>query len=81
MMTSACAKNSPKASHPSPTPPPRTRITHQGKGTALHHATHSGHPEVVAILLQEGADPRARDNRGERAGDSFDEEVSINREH
>lgn len=47
----------------------------QGKGTALHHATHSGHPEVVAMLLEKGADPKAQDNRGERPGDKFDPEV------
>ncbi|CAN0501607.1 unnamed protein product, partial [Scytosiphon promiscuus] len=47
----------------------------QGKGTALHHATHSGHPEVVSLLLQKGANPKARDNRGDRPGDKFDREV------
>lgn len=50
-------------------------VLRQGKGTALHHATNSGHPEVVAILLEKGADPNAQDNRGERPGDRFDPEV------
>lgn len=50
-------------------------VIRQGKGTALHHATNSGHPEVVAILLEKGADPNAQDNRGERPGDRFDPEV------
>lgn len=50
-------------------------VIRQGKGTALHHATNSGHPAVVAILLENGADPNAQDNRGERPGDRFDPEV------
>lgn len=50
-------------------------VIRQGKGTALHHATNSGHPAVVAILLENGADPNAKDNRGERPGDRFDPEV------
>ena len=50
-------------------------VLRQGKGTALHHATNSGHPEVVSILLEKGADPNAQDNRGERPGDRFDAEV------
>ena len=47
----------------------------QGKGTALHHATHSGYPEVVSLLLEKGANPKAQDNRGDKPGDKFDPEV------
>lgn len=61
-------------------PHPRFRpssIRPQGKGTALHHATHSGYPEVVSLLLEKGANPKAQDNRGERPGDKFDPEVCV----
>jgi ankyrin repeat protein len=33
-------------------------------GTALHHATRWGHPEIVEILLDGGADPAAKDGAG-----------------
>ena len=57
--------------------PPCLASWPQGKGTALHHATHSGYPEVVSLLLEKGANPKAQDNRGERPGDKFDPEVRI----
>lgn len=49
----------------------------KGKGTALHHATHSGHPELVDILLKAGANPTARDSQNELPGESFDREVHL----
>jgi ankyrin repeat protein len=40
-----------------------------GPGTALHHAALWGHPEVVELLLERGADPSIRNGDGETALD------------
>ena len=39
------------------------RLGQHGPATALHEAANRGHPEIVALLLENGADPTVRDRR------------------
>ena len=47
-----------------------------GGETALHRACRNGYAEVVEVLLQHGADPYAKDSKGET---SFD--ITVKMEH
>lgn len=43
--------------------------TQGGGWTLLHHAAHHGNPEFASYLLERGADPRARNDKGQTPAD------------
>ncbi|CAN0462019.1 unnamed protein product, partial [Hapterophycus canaliculatus] len=49
------------------------------KSTPLHRACHSGHAEIVELLLRRGAATSSKDDIMERPGQSFGSEVSSER--